>query len=93
LLKRSGKEAVDGGGAPATGDGQTSEVPETKTMGLGREPPAGGGATMSVDDVEPAAATEEDAPRPPGNAKDVFTAEEDAPQPMEATVDAEVPQV
>jgi hypothetical protein len=40
-MKRAGKETVGVGHAPAGGDSQAGEVPETETMGAGSKSPAG----------------------------------------------------
>jgi hypothetical protein len=90
LLKWVGKEIIDDGRAPASGNGQTSEVPEMEMMGMGSEAPTCRSATILAGDVKPAAATEEGAPQPPEKREDIPAAEEVAPRQTEAATDAEV---
>jgi hypothetical protein len=83
----------DNGRAPAFGDSENGEVPETETTGTGSEAPAGGGAAMSPGDVEPATVMGKDKPRPPEIAEDIAVAEVDAPRPSENVEDVTTAEV
>jgi hypothetical protein len=76
--------------APAGGDGHTSEVSRTVATRTGNEAPTDEGVTTSPTEV---AAVAMNVSQRLEDTKNMVAMEEDVPQPMEAIIHAEVPEV